>query len=92
LFSDLNAVDAHPEQVEAYLEEARKRQIALDTAKAALRAAEGLGDLEEVGKLLADVGKPLVSVADSRFVKSSLQELYESQIQKPGLQLASQES
>lgn len=69
----------------SYLEEHRRRSLAGDVAKIALEVEDGKAAVEDLLDLFSKFEHQEVEVQEAVPVKMSLKDLYESQVQTPGL-------
>lgn len=67
------------------LEEHRKRALAGDIARISLDVEEGIASIDDLHKIYAEFDSSPIEVDDSSVVDMTLADLYESQVQTPGL-------
>lgn len=86
LIDDIFAVEiTNPEAVVDLLEEHRKRCLSGEIARVALDVEDGKASIEELYKIYDEFDHSKIEADEAQVVKMDLEELYDSQIETPGL-------
>ena len=86
LIDDIFAVEiTNPDAVIDLLEEHRKRCLSGEIARVALDVEDGKSSIEELYKIYEEFDHSKIEADEAQVVKMDLEELYDSQIETPGL-------